>query len=127
MKMKYLMVLSLLMVSCDDLDMIQKAELEHGLSCTSLNEMQHQQVQCFHSSMMRNDSGYAMCYERAISSPIETYQLNGYIHADEYRQVNTEIIIQCAISRGNLPGSNQSVNFTTVNALQSCQICIDNT
>ena len=127
MKVKYLMVLSLLLVGCYDLDIIQKVELEHGLSCTPINEMQNRQVQCFHNSMMRNDSIYTRCYENAISFPTETYQFNGYLHEDEYRQLNTSFIIQCANPRTQLPGANQFLKPTTVDALQSCQICTDNT
>ena len=127
MKVKYLMVLSLLLVSCDDLDIIQRVELQHGLSCTPLDEMQNQQVQCFHNSMMRNSSRYTRCYERVISSPTETYQLHGYRHIDEYRQLDTSFIIQCANSKAHLPGASPSINPITVNALQNCEICTDNT
>ena len=67
MKVKYLIVLSLLLVSCDDLDIIQKVELEHGLSCTPFNEIPNQQVQCFHNSMLRSIvQDILACYETAI-------------------------------------------------------------
>ena len=122
--MKYLIALSLLLVSCIDSEILQKAEQEYDLICpASFNELQYEQGQCIHDSISKH-TGYASCYNTAMTSSSTIYEAYGYIHGDEFRQFTTEIIIDCIKSRATIPmiGEDSFIN-DTINALQHCDIC----
>ena len=118
-EMKYLIVLSLLLVSCraDISDIMQQVEQEYNLTCISSYEIPQKQIQCFHNSMLTENPNYARCYNGTMHtySAIRS-EIGDFPHQDELRQLTNNIIFKCA---------NESTE-TTIQALNHCDICTAN-
>lgn len=114
--MKYLIVLSLLLVSCraDISDIMQIVEQEYNLTCIPSYEVQQEQIQCLHNSVFIEDSNYAECYNSAMRTyNVIMYEIQFAPHKHT-RSIN-DIIVDCA----------NKFPETTIQALNHCHICTE--
>ena len=121
-KIKYLIVLSLLLVSCRNgtSEIIKSAEQEYNLTCMFSQALQDQHIQCFHDSIFLEDFIYMRCYNTTIAH--QKYHLK----RDRFREFATNAILDCTDYRVNMSIENSDKFIKkAVHILKSCSICTE--